>query len=237
MQATPPPDDTAPDPATAPPARTGWPARLGLDRPHVALLFFAGALGCGLLLTGLWVLRQPDPDAPPPAVAADSGGLPPPRVAPLPAPSSQPLDLPPLAPPVREEIEDEPPLAAAPLPPEDDFDRSGWERIGPGPAEPPAGAATATATTRSASPRADASPPPPYPSRALRRREQGETVLSVSVDADGRANRVRVIRSSGSRTLDNAAQAAVRRWRFEPAMRDGQPVEDEIQIPIGFSID
>lgn len=99
------------------------------------------------------------------------------------------------------------------------------------PAAPPP--ATATASPDSA-PVPVSSPPPRYPRRALRRGESGEALLRVHVGADGVPQAIDLVRSSGSRSLDRAATDAVRRWRFSPARRDGQPVAGVVQVPIAF---
>lgn len=77
-------------------------------------------------------------------------------------------------------------------------------------------------------------PPPRYPSRALRRGEAGEVLLRVQVDARGVPSSVEVVSGSGSRDLDRAAINAARRWRFRPAMRDGQPMAGVVNVPITF---
>lgn len=77
-------------------------------------------------------------------------------------------------------------------------------------------------------------PPPRYPRASLRRRESGEVLLRVRVGPDGVPSDVSLVQGSGSRHLDRAATDAVRRWRFRPAMRNGQPVSGEVQVPISF---
>ena len=59
--------------------------------------------------------------------------------------------------------------------------------------------------------------------------------LRLHVDARGEPGQVDLVSSSGSRSLDRAASDAVRRWRFAPAMRGGQPVEAAVQVPITFN--
>lgn len=78
------------------------------------------------------------------------------------------------------------------------------------------------------------SPGPRYPARSLRRGESGQVLLRVQVDARGLPARVDVASSSGSRDLDRAASRAVRRWRFQPAMQDGQPVPGVVNVPVTF---
>lgn len=79
---------------------------------------------------------------------------------------------------------------------------------------------------------------PPYPRDALRSGHQGTVVLQVLVGVDGRPLEVVVETGSGYRELDEAARRHVlRRWRFQPAMRDGRPVQAIGLVPIEFSLD
>ncbi|MBO9715503.1 MAG: energy transducer TonB [Pseudoxanthomonas sp.] len=80
-------------------------------------------------------------------------------------------------------------------------------------------------------------PPPAYPRDAMRAGVEGTVLLRVLVDVDGRPLQVIVDRSSGNRSLDReAARQVQQRWRFEPAVRDGQPVQAWGLVPIGFSL-
>ena len=60
--------------------------------------------------------------------------------------------------------------------------------------------------------------------------------MRVAVALDGRAERVVILRSSGSALLDNAAVEALERWRFEPARAAGQPVAATVEIPVTFRL-
>jgi periplasmic protein TonB len=79
-------------------------------------------------------------------------------------------------------------------------------------------------------------PPPSYPSASRRMGEQGRVLLNVAVSADGSALTVALNASSGSNRLDEAAMAAVRKWRFVPARRGGQAVNASVVVPIKFSL-
>ena len=80
-------------------------------------------------------------------------------------------------------------------------------------------------------------PPPPYPRDALAAGAEGTVMLRVLVDVDGRPLEVSVERSSGNRSLDRQALRQVQqRWRFQPAMRDGQPVQAWGLVPIDFNL-
>ncbi|OBU65062.1 energy transducer TonB [Stenotrophomonas maltophilia] len=80
-------------------------------------------------------------------------------------------------------------------------------------------------------------PPPGYPVQALRSREQGTVLLRVEVDSLGQPVAVSIERSSGSRSLDQAArQQVLRHWRFEPAQRGGVAVPAIGMVPVQFSL-
>ena len=80
-------------------------------------------------------------------------------------------------------------------------------------------------------------PPPPYPAQAIRDGIGGVVELEILVDIDGRPLEARVVRSSGHRLLDQAARRTVlTRWKFQPAMRNGQPVQALGRVPIEFKL-
>ncbi|MBK6333013.1 MAG: energy transducer TonB [Thermomonas sp.] len=78
-------------------------------------------------------------------------------------------------------------------------------------------------------------PPPRYPPEALRRNIGGSVRVQATVAADGSVERLDLAQSSGNRDLDRAALEAVRRWRFQPAQRNGQPVSATVIIPLEFN--
>jgi len=57
--------------------------------------------------------------------------------------------------------------------------------------------------------------------------------LWLIVGTDGRPLDVRVARSSGHE-LDEKAVETVKKWRFEPANKDGHPVAAEINVEVPF---
>jgi len=62
-------------------------------------------------------------------------------------------------------------------------------------------------------------------------------LLRVEVDSGGQPVAVSIERSSGSRHLDQAArQQVLKRWRFEPAQRDGVAVPAIGLVPVQFSL-
>lgn len=79
-------------------------------------------------------------------------------------------------------------------------------------------------------------PPPVYPPQALERGIEGRTIVRARVSRTGAVLATNIVRSSGSALLDAAAEAAVRRWTFQPAQRFGLAVEMEVGVPVVFSI-
>jgi protein TonB len=77
---------------------------------------------------------------------------------------------------------------------------------------------------------------PKYPPQALRAGVEGSVSVRVEVDANGNATDVQVVERSGerSRDLDRAVTDAVRKWRFEPAMKDGKAVAGAVVVPVEF---
>ena len=64
---------------------------------------------------------------------------------------------------------------------------------------------------------------------------QGKAVLDVLIDEGGQVSDVRVGQSLGF-GLDQQAAAAVRGWRFQPAMKDGVPVATRANIEVDFRL-
>lgn len=95
--------------------------------------------------------------------------------------------------------------------------------------------ASAQRQARSQAPRLLAgNPSPQYPAAALRAGIGGTVMVRAELDANGQPVDVDVIRRSGNRDLDRAAVQAVRKWRFEPAMRNGRGVASTVQVPVDF---
>lgn len=77
-------------------------------------------------------------------------------------------------------------------------------------------------------------PAPDYPPAALQRGLAGTVWLNVHVLANGSAQQVTVIASSGHASLDDAAVQAVAAWRFTPARRAGQAIDGWVRVPLVF---
>lgn len=106
----------------------------------------------------------------------------------------------------------------------------------PRPAAPPSPPAQPAPTSSDrATPQPLSTPAPRYPQEALRMGAGGTVRVRVTVAADGSVDRLELASGSGNRHLDRAAMEAVRRWRFQPATRGGQPVSAEVVVPISFT--
>jgi protein TonB len=112
-------------------------------------------------------------------------------------------------------------------------------RAAPPPAQMPAdtkGAEEAPVTP----PRFDAdylsNPAPVYPNMSRRLREIGVVQLRVRVNAAGEPLDIQLFKSSGYTRLDDSARAAVQKWKFQPAKRNGGSVEAWVIVPVEFSL-
>jgi TonB family protein len=75
---------------------------------------------------------------------------------------------------------------------------------------------------------------PQYPLDAKRRGQEGTTKALLRVDEEGRVIEVRVIGSSGSRRLDDAAVSAFRKWKFASVPKGAAPEGSWIQTSHRF---
>jgi TonB family protein len=79
-------------------------------------------------------------------------------------------------------------------------------------------------------------PPPEYPEAARRDGKEGQVLLRVLVDEQGRSKAVEISHSSGSDLLDRAATEAVKQWRFSPARNGDTPMPSWVRIPVNFRL-
>ncbi len=78
-------------------------------------------------------------------------------------------------------------------------------------------------------------PDPEYTEQARLAKTQGTCVLWLIVDDQGHPRDIRVVRGLGF-GLDAKAIDAVKQWRFQPAMKDGRPVNVQISVEVGFRL-
>lgn len=77
---------------------------------------------------------------------------------------------------------------------------------------------------------------PPYPSQLLRMRVEGKAVVRVLIGTDGRVKQVAIISADDPLFAEATETQALRKWRFRPATRDGEPVEAWKQMTVRFEI-
>jgi protein TonB len=76
---------------------------------------------------------------------------------------------------------------------------------------------------------------PKYTDEAMAAKVIGAVRLMMLVDAKGKATDLWLTVSQGY-GLDEAAEAAVKQYRFSPALYDNQPVGVELGIDVNFNI-
>jgi TonB family protein len=76
-------------------------------------------------------------------------------------------------------------------------------------------------------------PDPEYTENARSQKVEGSNLLWMEVFEDGSVANPRVLRPLEP-SLDQAALARVKQWRFRPATWDGRPVPTEINVSVNF---
>lgn len=78
---------------------------------------------------------------------------------------------------------------------------------------------------------------PRYTQVAMEAKIQGGIVMTCIVQTDGSCTDVDVVESLDTRYgLDRQAQRALRQWRFEPGMRQGEPVAVLVTVEMTFTL-
>jgi TonB family protein len=73
---------------------------------------------------------------------------------------------------------------------------------------------------------------PIYPSIAKSTGIQGSVVVETSIDATGKVVATKVL--SGPPVLRQAAIDALRRWKYQPAMLNGEPIDVKVDVTLDF---
>lgn len=77
---------------------------------------------------------------------------------------------------------------------------------------------------------------PKYPEESRKRSEEGDVLVELDVTERGTVAAVRLVMSSGFSALDAAAQQAVRRATFTPAMTGGRAVPMTTRLTLKFRL-
>jgi len=213
------------------PASGRYEGREGLD-PAASVLVLLITLALLFLLTAQRDAREAERlnrpievmnlQLPPPPAPPDTP--PPPPVPPPPAAFTPPplVKMPALAPPLVAAQPVPVPTEPAPTP----------EPAPPAPPAPPSPPRQVSAGDLSAS--MIHAPAPRYPRESRRLREQGTVLLTLVLATDGTVVDIAIAKSSGHRRLDDAALAAVRKWRWRPTTRQGSAVQVRGSVEIPF---
>jgi TonB family protein len=70
---------------------------------------------------------------------------------------------------------------------------------------------------------------------ARKKKIHGTVVLSLTIGTDGRPHDTKIEKPLGY-GLDEKALEAVRQWRFQPALKDGKPVETQTSVSLEFKL-
>lgn len=79
------------------------------------------------------------------------------------------------------------------------------------------------------------SAPPEYPQRALEGLLSGWVEMEFTVARDGTVKDIVVVNSEPRRTFDAAAMAALKRYRYQPVVREGETVEQRARMRMRFT--
>jgi protein TonB len=115
------------------------------------------------------------------------------------------------------------------------YGRAGERAADPAAVQPYRGGVVPAARL-SAQPRVLDLPAIPYPPDARRDGVEGQVVLVLRVDRSGAVTQVRVV-DAPSPALAAAAEQGARRFRFSPALLEGEPVETEIRFTYTFVLE
>jgi TonB family protein len=76
---------------------------------------------------------------------------------------------------------------------------------------------------------------PVYPEEAKRARIEGSVLLDVIISKEGVPENIRI--EEGSRELQQSALDAVRQWRWQPYLLNGEPIEVETTVTVVYTLE
>ena len=99
---------------------------------------------------------------------------------------------------------------------------------------PPAPVSAPRTVSHIKAPRLITATPPQYPAIAKQNRIQGDVTIEMDIDPNGNVSEAKVI--SGPPFLQAAAKEAVRRWKYEPATLNDNPIPYHMQVKVHFAL-
>lgn len=77
---------------------------------------------------------------------------------------------------------------------------------------------------------------PEYPANLRKRNIEGEVIVSLRIDEKGNVHDLKITKSSGFSSFDQAALKAVLEWEFKPSLKGQQKVPVIVNLPIRFKL-
>ena len=78
---------------------------------------------------------------------------------------------------------------------------------------------------------------PEYPQKAREAGASGFVDLLYTVRSDGTTGDITVVGAEPAGFFEDAAMTAVRKWRYDPVVRDGRAVDQRVRIRIRFNME
>jgi protein TonB len=75
-----------------------------------------------------------------------------------------------------------------------------------------------------------------YPQKAIRKGWEGQTVVAAEILPGGTVGRLALAKSSGHEVLDQAAQEAIKTWKFSAESGKTETVSQYVDIPVMFKL-
>ena len=100
---------------------------------------------------------------------------------------------------------------------------------------PPTGVSPEAGCMNPSPPRLVKRQQPEYPAAAREQRHQGTVSFDVLTGKDGVPPFRRLTESAGT-DLDDSSKRALSRWRYDPAMCNGQPAEVETALQVNYAL-
>lgn len=77
---------------------------------------------------------------------------------------------------------------------------------------------------------------PQYPMGARKAGIEGNSQLKIQVLPDGSVGEIQLVKSTGDPSLDEAAQKAVKQWKFKPGRSGGKAVPVWMTLSVKFEL-
>ena len=79
-------------------------------------------------------------------------------------------------------------------------------------------------------------PEPRYPLISRRNKEEGSIIFNIEIDNKGNMTAYKIVQSSGYKRLDKEAEKSLKTAKFQPALKNGEPVNSNFDLKITFTL-